>query len=87
MTRYIAPITPANTAARVEMKDLPDMPGVVAYQITADTPDDVQHEINRIMENVTLRGGIAEFRNPFRFLHAWMTRGYVMPEGKPFNTD
>ena len=78
MTRYNPPITPANTGARVEMRNLPDVPGAVGYEIRASTEADVLHEISRIFGKVTDLGGGGEFRHPRRVRDdLWIARGYV----------
>ena len=62
---------------QIEMQDIPGMPGLVAYQITAPTCAEVQVTITRIMNRTSQVGGVAEFRNPYRNGEAWLSRGYV----------
>jgi hypothetical protein len=65
------------TSTKLELKDIPGMPGLVAYQITAPTAAEVQVTITRIMNRISNSGGIAEFRNPYRQGSEWLSRGYV----------
>jgi hypothetical protein len=66
----------------VEYEDLPatseGFDGAVAVQITADTRDEVQAEINRIFEKTCESDGVAEFRNPFRSGDRWQSRGFIL---------
>lgn len=57
-------------------------PGCLAYQITGLTERDVQDEIDKIMVDVEVRGGFAEFRNPAKSREAayfgkWQSRGWT----------
>jgi hypothetical protein len=66
----------------VEYKDIPatieGFPGAVAIQITADSREDVQEEINRFFAKACQVDGLCEFRNPFRtFDGRWQSRGYA----------
>ena len=65
------------TSTKLELKDIPGMPGLVAYQITAPTAAEVQVAITRIMNRISHVGGVAEFRNPYRVGAEWLSRGYV----------
>lgn len=61
----------------IEYRELPEMPDSIAIQITADTCEQVQTEINRIFEQACRTDGVAEFRNPYRAYGRWQARGYV----------
>ncbi len=57
-------------------------PGHLAFQITGQTAEDVQREIDRLMADVDVRGGQAEFRHPAKsrekeYFGRWQSRGYT----------
>jgi hypothetical protein len=58
------------------------LPGTTAFQIVGTTADDVQREIDKIMVDVDVRGGVSEFRNPERcrehqYFGRFISRGYT----------
>lgn len=71
-------ILPDNVEVRISMADMPRCPGMVVYEIIADTPMKVQREITRITRRIDDFGGVCEFRNPQPFGGAFISRGYTI---------
>lgn len=76
-------ILPDNVEVRISMADMPRCPGMVVYEIIADTPIKVAREVKRIVDRIDQFGGVAEFRNPVPFGGAFISRGYTIEIKEP----
>jgi hypothetical protein len=74
----------AHKPSRVEVLSAPmeGRPGHLAYQITGQSERDVQREIDKVVTDIDVRGGVGEFRHPARsrepeYFGRWQSRGWT----------